>query len=153
VIQGQPRQTVHETPISKTTRAKWTGGVAQGVEQLLCKHKVLSSNLSPIKKKFIEVYVIICVFLFIYISIFKTLLKNKKMVGHALSFHSITKTSTCQISLSKDSSSTIQPFSLRFIGLQKSTKSNYFYKNKYFLYFLDLSPIIPSASILNKLLI
>jgi hypothetical protein len=32
------RQIVHETPISKITRAKWTGGVAQAVECLLCKH-------------------------------------------------------------------------------------------------------------------
>jgi hypothetical protein len=29
MVQGQPRQKVHETPISKITRAKWTGGVAQ----------------------------------------------------------------------------------------------------------------------------
>jgi hypothetical protein len=37
--------------ISKTTRAKWTGGVAQVVEGLLCKHKALSSNPSPTKNK------------------------------------------------------------------------------------------------------
>jgi hypothetical protein len=36
VVQGQPRQTVHETPISKIIRAKWTVGVAQMVERLLC---------------------------------------------------------------------------------------------------------------------
>jgi hypothetical protein len=51
MVQGQPRQTVHETPISKITRAKWTGGVTQAVEHLLCKHKTLSSNPSPTKKK------------------------------------------------------------------------------------------------------
>jgi hypothetical protein len=33
--------------ISKITRAKWTGGVAQVVELLLCKHEVLSSNPNP----------------------------------------------------------------------------------------------------------
>jgi hypothetical protein len=32
VIQDQPGQTVHETPIFKITRAKWTGGVAQAIE-------------------------------------------------------------------------------------------------------------------------
>jgi hypothetical protein len=44
-------QIVHETPISKITRAKWTGGVdvTQPVECLLCKHEVLSSNSSPDK--------------------------------------------------------------------------------------------------------
>jgi hypothetical protein len=37
-VQGQPKQSVYETPISKITRAKWTGGV-QAVEHLLCKHE------------------------------------------------------------------------------------------------------------------
>jgi hypothetical protein len=37
-------------PISKITRPKWTGGVVQ-VVVLLCKHKTLSSNLSPSKQK------------------------------------------------------------------------------------------------------
>jgi hypothetical protein len=32
-------------------RAKWTGGVAQAIELLLCKCKTLSSNPSPSKKK------------------------------------------------------------------------------------------------------
>jgi hypothetical protein len=49
VVQGQPEQIVLETRISKITRAKWTGGVAQVVELLLCKHKALSSNPSPTK--------------------------------------------------------------------------------------------------------
>jgi hypothetical protein len=40
-VQGQSRQIVQETPISKTTRAKWTGGMAQAVEHLLCKHEAL----------------------------------------------------------------------------------------------------------------
>jgi hypothetical protein len=34
-------------PISKVKRTKWTGGEAQVVELLLCKHKALSSNPSP----------------------------------------------------------------------------------------------------------
>jgi hypothetical protein len=38
-------------PISKVTRAKWTGGVAQAVERLLCNREALSSNPSPKKKK------------------------------------------------------------------------------------------------------
>jgi hypothetical protein len=38
-------------PISKITRTKWTGAVAQKVQHMLCKCKVLSSNPSPTKKK------------------------------------------------------------------------------------------------------
>jgi hypothetical protein len=40
-----------QDPISKITRVKWTGGVAQVIEHLLCKCKVLRSNSSPFKKK------------------------------------------------------------------------------------------------------
>jgi hypothetical protein len=40
---------VCEIPISKITTGKWTGGVAQTVEQLFCKHEALSSN-PPTKK-------------------------------------------------------------------------------------------------------
>jgi hypothetical protein len=39
----QPRQVVHETTNSKI-RAKWTAGMAQVVECLLCKLEALSSN-------------------------------------------------------------------------------------------------------------
>jgi hypothetical protein len=46
-----PKQIVHETLISKITRAKWTGDVAQAVEHLLCKCEVLSPNPSPIQKQ------------------------------------------------------------------------------------------------------
>jgi hypothetical protein len=38
------REIVPETPISRITRAKWTGGVAQVTEHLLCKYEALSSN-------------------------------------------------------------------------------------------------------------
>jgi hypothetical protein len=38
-------------PISKITRAKWTGGVAKVVEHLLCKCKVLSQTPVPPKQK------------------------------------------------------------------------------------------------------
>jgi hypothetical protein len=48
MVQVQPGQIVHETHISKITRAKWTGDVA--VECLLCKHRAMSSNPSPTKK-------------------------------------------------------------------------------------------------------
>jgi hypothetical protein len=34
LVQAQARQIVLETPISKTTRTTWTGGVAQAVEYL-----------------------------------------------------------------------------------------------------------------------
>jgi hypothetical protein len=38
----------------KITKVKWTEGVVQAVQHLLCKHEALSSNPSPtIKKKFI----------------------------------------------------------------------------------------------------
>jgi hypothetical protein len=39
--------------ISKITRAKWTGGIGQVVEYLLCKCKALSSNSSPTETKII----------------------------------------------------------------------------------------------------
>jgi hypothetical protein len=38
-------------PISKITKAKWTGVTVQEVKCLLCKFKALSSNPSLIKKK------------------------------------------------------------------------------------------------------
>jgi hypothetical protein len=41
-IRGHPRQIVLENPSPKITRAKWTGGVAQEVECLLCKEETLS---------------------------------------------------------------------------------------------------------------
>jgi hypothetical protein len=50
-VPGQPKQIVQETPISKITRAKWTGGMAQAIEHLLCKCEALSSNPSLTKKK------------------------------------------------------------------------------------------------------
>jgi hypothetical protein len=43
-VQGQPRQISSGDPISKITRAKWTGGAAQAGEHLLCKYEALSSN-------------------------------------------------------------------------------------------------------------
>jgi Zn ribbon nucleic-acid-binding protein len=51
MVQGQSGQIVCEMPISNITIAKWTEGVAQVVECLLCKYKALSSNSSSIKKK------------------------------------------------------------------------------------------------------
>jgi hypothetical protein len=38
-------------PISKVTKAKWPESLVQAVEGLLFKHKALSSNPSPTKKK------------------------------------------------------------------------------------------------------
>jgi hypothetical protein len=40
--------------MTKIIRAKWTRGVAQ--EALLCKHKALSSNRNPTKKKIITIW-------------------------------------------------------------------------------------------------
>jgi hypothetical protein len=48
-VLGRSGQIVPETPFPKITRVKWTGGVAQAIECLLCKGKALSSNPSPIK--------------------------------------------------------------------------------------------------------
>jgi hypothetical protein len=48
-------------PISKITRVKCTGGVAQVTECLLCKYKALRSNPSPTKKNLFS-------FLLVYIS-------------------------------------------------------------------------------------
>jgi hypothetical protein len=44
VVQNQSRQIVLETIISKITRAKWTGGMAEEVEHLFWKCEALSSN-------------------------------------------------------------------------------------------------------------
>jgi hypothetical protein len=38
MVQSQPGKIVHEILSSKIASAKWTGGVAQAVECLLCKH-------------------------------------------------------------------------------------------------------------------
>jgi hypothetical protein len=50
-VEDQTGQIVVKTPISKITRAKWTGFVAQVVECLLCKPEALSSNSSSVKNK------------------------------------------------------------------------------------------------------
>jgi hypothetical protein len=50
VVWGQPWQIVWEIPISKITRAKWIGGVAQVVEHLLCKCKTLGFKPHSTKK-------------------------------------------------------------------------------------------------------
>jgi hypothetical protein len=51
VVRNQSLASSSQDPISKITRAKWTGGVTQAVECLLYKCKALSSNPCPIKKK------------------------------------------------------------------------------------------------------
>jgi hypothetical protein len=40
-----------QNTLSKITRVKWTGSVAQAVECLFCKHKALSSNPNLTKNK------------------------------------------------------------------------------------------------------
>jgi hypothetical protein len=47
-IRGQSRRTVRKTPLSKITRAKWTGDVAQ--EHLLYKHEAQSWKPQPTKQ-------------------------------------------------------------------------------------------------------
>jgi hypothetical protein len=47
-FQGNSSRDPHtHTPISKITRAKWTGDMVHAVESLLYKHEALSSNPSP----------------------------------------------------------------------------------------------------------
>jgi hypothetical protein len=45
------REIVLRYLISNITRVKWTGGVTEAVECLLCKHEVLSSKPQSYKKK------------------------------------------------------------------------------------------------------
>jgi hypothetical protein len=57
---------MQETPSAKTARAKWTGGVVQAVERLLCKLEALNSNLILIPQKrkkivFHEIFYKFCV--------------------------------------------------------------------------------------------
>jgi hypothetical protein len=47
-VKDQPRQIVGVAPISKITRAKWTGGVAQAVK---CKSSEFKSQSYKKKKK------------------------------------------------------------------------------------------------------
>jgi hypothetical protein len=44
-------------PILKITGAKWTEGVSQAIEHLLCKCEVLSSNPSPTINTYIHTYI------------------------------------------------------------------------------------------------
>jgi hypothetical protein len=57
MVQDQPGQIVHKTPISKITRAKMDWKCRPMVEHLLCKYKALISNASPTKKKKKEFYI------------------------------------------------------------------------------------------------
>jgi hypothetical protein len=51
-VQGHHQQILHETPpTGKITRAKWTGGVAPGVECFFCKCEALSSSPRSTKKQ------------------------------------------------------------------------------------------------------
>jgi hypothetical protein len=43
-------------PVSKITRAKWSGGVAQAVECLLCKHEAPSIKKTEDFKKYTRKY-------------------------------------------------------------------------------------------------
>jgi hypothetical protein len=53
-VEGQPRQIVHETPISKITTVKWSRGVAHA-GPLLCKAKPCIQTPAPPKKENPEV--------------------------------------------------------------------------------------------------
>jgi hypothetical protein len=72
MVQGYPKQIVVETLISKITRAKRAEGVAQMVEHLLCKCKVLSSNLNtPKNKSYLTSYAIIYLLLHVQLQYLK----------------------------------------------------------------------------------
>jgi hypothetical protein len=47
----QFRLIVRENPFPRNYQSKWTGGVPQAVELLLCKLKAQNSNPSPTSKK------------------------------------------------------------------------------------------------------
>jgi hypothetical protein len=51
MVWGQPRQILHVRSHLKIARTKWTGGVAQAIEHLLCKCEVLSPNSSSTPPK------------------------------------------------------------------------------------------------------
>jgi hypothetical protein len=38
-VLGQPTQILYDNPITKITRAKWTGGMVQVVQYLFCKQE------------------------------------------------------------------------------------------------------------------
>jgi hypothetical protein len=46
-----PQANCSRDPHAPVTRAKWIGGMTQEVEHQLCKHKALTSNPSPTKKR------------------------------------------------------------------------------------------------------
>jgi hypothetical protein len=60
-IMVQASQGKLQDPISKITRAKWAGGVAQALEHLLSKWEALSSNPSTLPKRDLP-----CLFLCIF---------------------------------------------------------------------------------------
>jgi hypothetical protein len=65
-VWDQPRQIILKIHPPKSG-AKWTEGVTQAVQHLLCKHEVLSSNPSLTKKKSIFFPLILCIiFLFLF---------------------------------------------------------------------------------------
>jgi hypothetical protein len=51
-----PANNLRDPPIFKITTAKWTRGVAQVVESLLCTYEALSSNSSPTKNHLNAIY-------------------------------------------------------------------------------------------------
>jgi hypothetical protein len=53
-VRSQSRQILLEIPISRITRVKWTGGVAQVVKYLHCKFEALSLNPTFTEKKNIK---------------------------------------------------------------------------------------------------
>jgi hypothetical protein len=60
MVQGQPRQTVLETPSPRKTTAKWTRVMVQVLEHLFCECEALSLSPSPTKKIVIILYLIKC---------------------------------------------------------------------------------------------
>jgi hypothetical protein len=82
MVGGQSRQIVCKTLAPKITRTKWTGGVVQAVERLLCKCEALSSNSSLTKKKKKYIYI------YIYISFnHHNNLSNKEKVLIIIDYH------------------------------------------------------------------
>jgi hypothetical protein len=61
--------------ISKITRAKWTGGLAQVVEWLLCKYEAPSSNPS-----YTHTHTEICEYIYIYMCVYRISVRQKENI-------------------------------------------------------------------------
>jgi hypothetical protein len=82
-VQGQHRQIIHETLISKITPTKWIRGVTQAIEHLLCEHKAWvqtsiqpkNINFSKVSRYNINIFIFLNLFLLLYLGYTATFTK------------------------------------------------------------------------------